>query len=165
MARIVTTTLTLVLLIGAGATHLVTAETEIGPFTYDFDEIAAGIWVGVRPDSHRHPVMGNTTFVVDKTGVIVFDGGGLPVMADLVIDKIRSITSAPVTHVIISHWHGDHCFGISRYAEEYPGVAFVTHAFTDRAPPLKAHGLYQQLSELYGAHGFFFSKETGKGQG
>jgi len=100
------------------------------PFQFQFEEIAPGVWTGVREDAPRFPVMGNTTFVVSDEGVVVFDGGGMPTMSEQLIDKIRSITSAPVTHVVISHWHGDHLFGVYRFAEEYPDVQFVAHRFT-----------------------------------
>lgn len=104
-----------------------------GPFDISFAEIAPGIWAGVRPDGPRFPVMGTTTFVVSEEGVVVYDGGGLPIMSEKVIAKIRSITKAPVTHVVISHWHGDHHFGIFRFAQEYPNVQFVAHRFTNTA--------------------------------
>jgi glyoxylase-like metal-dependent hydrolase (beta-lactamase superfamily II) len=101
-----------------------------GPFVFEFEELAPGIWTGIRPDPPRFPVMGNTTFVISDAGVVVFDGGGMPAMAEQVIDKIRSLTDQPITHVVISHWHGDHHFGISRIAEEYPGVQIIAHEFT-----------------------------------
>jgi len=101
-----------------------------GPFTIEFEEIAAGVWTGIRPDAPRPPVMGNTIFVISDEGVVVFDGGGVPAMADLVIDKIRSLTDRPVTHVVTSHWHGDHNFGIYRFGEEFQNVQFIAHEFT-----------------------------------
>jgi glyoxylase-like metal-dependent hydrolase (beta-lactamase superfamily II) len=75
--------------------------------------------------------MGNTTFVISDEGVVVFDGGGMPAMSEQVIAKVRSLTSKPVTHVITSHWHGDHNFGVFRFAEEFPEVQFIAHQFTD----------------------------------
>ena len=119
--------LTLLTLMGSAA------AADSGPFDFEFEEVANGVWVGVRPDSPKFPVMGNTTFVISDKGVVVFDGGGMPVMAEKIIDKIRSITDQAVTHVVISHWHGDHNFGIYRFAEEFPNVQFVAHSFTDRA--------------------------------
>lgn len=101
-----------------------------GPFTIEFEEVADGVWAGVRPDGPRFPVMGNTTFVINDSGVVVFDGGGMPLMSEQVIDKIRSLTDKPVTHVVISHWHGDHFFGVYRFAEEFPDVQFIAHEFT-----------------------------------
>ena len=102
-----------------------------GPFGIEFEEISPGVWAGIRPDSPRFPVMGNTTFVVSDEGVVVFDGGGMPVMAEQVIEKVRTLTDKPVTHVVISHWHGDHDFGVYRFAEEFPNVQFIAHEYTN----------------------------------
>jgi len=107
------------------------ASSDEGPFQFEFQEIGPGVWAGVRPDSPRFPVMGNTTFVISDAGVVVFDGGGMPLMAEQIIEKIRSLTDQPVTHVVISHWHGDHNFGVYRFAEEFPGVQFIAHEFTN----------------------------------
>ena len=104
-----------------------------GPFHFEFEEVSEGVWVGVRPDGPRFPVMGNTTFVISNAGVVVFDGGGMPAMAEQIIEKVRALTDLPVTHVVISHWHVDHKVGIYRFAEEFPNVQFVAHSFTDRA--------------------------------
>jgi glyoxylase-like metal-dependent hydrolase (beta-lactamase superfamily II) len=117
-----------VLLAGLFLSGSAFAENKL--FSFDFAEVADNVWVGVRPDSPRFPVMGNTTFVISDEGVVVYDGGGAPAMAEQIIAKIRSLTSAPVTHVIISHWHGDHNFGIYRFAEEYPDVKIIAHRFT-----------------------------------
>ena len=103
---------------------------EDSPFTIEFEQLAPGVWSGLRPDPIRSPVMGNTVFVIGDESVVVFDGGGAPAMSDLVIEKIRSLTEQPVSDVVISHWHGDHAFGIHRFAEEYPGVRIIGHEFT-----------------------------------
>lgn len=114
----------------AGFLCLGAAYADDGPFTMEFEQLAPGVWAGVRADGPRFPVMGNTTFVISEAGVVVFDGGGMPAMSELVIDKIRSLTDKPVTHVITSHWHGDHNFGVFRFAEEFSNVKFIAHEFT-----------------------------------
>jgi glyoxylase-like metal-dependent hydrolase (beta-lactamase superfamily II) len=107
------------------------AVADDGPFHFNFEELAPGVWSGVRDDSPRFPVMGNVTFVISDEGVVVYDGGGMPAMAEQTMQKIQSLTDAPVTHVVISHWHGDHNFGIFRFAEEYPDVEIIAHEFTN----------------------------------
>ena len=87
------------------------------PFVFEFEELAPGVWAGVRPDGPRFPVMGNTLFVISDAGVVVYDGGGMPAMSEQIIEKIRSLTDLPVTHVVTSHWHGDHNFGVFSFAE------------------------------------------------
>jgi glyoxylase-like metal-dependent hydrolase (beta-lactamase superfamily II) len=102
-------------------------------FSFEFEELSDGVWAGVRPDAPRFPVMGNTMFVISNEGVVVYDGGGVPLMSEQIIEKVRSLTDKPVTHVVISHWHGDHAFGVYRFAEEYPDVQFIAHRFTAEA--------------------------------
>ncbi len=114
-----------------GTVCFATASAADDLFSFEFEELAPGVWAGVRPDGPRYPVMGNTTFVISDEGVVVFDGGGMPAMAEQIIDKVRSITDKPVTHVVVSHWHGDHSFGVYRFAEEFPSVQFVAHEFTN----------------------------------
>lgn len=118
---------------------------DAGPFHYEFQELADGVWTGMRADSPRYPVMGNVTFVITDKGVVVYDGGGVAIMAEQTIEKIRSLTDQPVTDVVISHWHGDHNFGIYRYAEEYPSVRYIAHEFTNRA----MHGAPMDYIENY----------------
>lgn len=103
------------------------------PFEYTWTELAPGVWTGIREDSPRIPVMGTTTFVVGDEGVVVFDGGGIPLMSERAIAKVRSVTDKPVTHVAVSHWHQDHNFGIRAFREVWPGVQVVSHHFTRKA--------------------------------
>ncbi len=103
------------------------------PFEYAFRELSPGIWVGIRENSPRFPVMGTTTFVVGSEGVIVFDGGGTALMSERALAKIRSVTDKPVTHVVISHWHGDHNLGIYRLLDEFPHAQVIGHSFTRAA--------------------------------
>ena len=106
------------------------AQAEPDPLQQTFTELAPGVWLGNRPDSTRLPVTPNTTFVIGDEGVVVFDGGNLPLVADRVIAKVRELTDRPVTHVIISHWHMDHVLGVSRYREAFPAVQVIAHPYT-----------------------------------
>ena len=117
----------------AGLIVSAASPARADPFVPTFHELAPGVWSAVRDDNPRFPVMGTATFVISDEGVVVFDGGGAPLMAERIIEKIRSLTDRPVTHVIISHWHGDHSFGIYRYLEEFPNVQVVSHSFTQAA--------------------------------
>ena len=111
---------------------LVTAASPVrsDPFEWTFHELAPGVWAGLRENPTRIPFMPNITFVISDEGVIVFDGGGLPLMAERAIAKIRSLTDRPVTHVAVSHWHQDHDLGISVYLQEFPNVQVVSHPYT-----------------------------------
>jgi glyoxylase-like metal-dependent hydrolase (beta-lactamase superfamily II) len=108
----------------------VSSQSLADPFAWTFQQLAPDVWAGLRDDPVRIPFMPNTTFVISADGVVVFDGGGLPLMAERAISKIRTLTDRPVTHVIVSHWHQDHNLGISAYLQEFPNVQVISHPYT-----------------------------------
>ena len=60
----------------------------------------------------------NAGFVVTKEGVVVFDALGTPSLANLLLTKIRTVTSKPVLKVIVSHYHADHIYGLQVFKEQ-----------------------------------------------
>ncbi len=93
-----------------------------------------------RPEPLRQPVEGNVLVIVNEQDVVVFEGGGMPIAADNAVRLIRSITSKPVSHLINSHWHGDHNLGNQVYRAEFPGITIIGHPATRAAmlgPPYK----------------------------
>lgn len=59
----------------------------------------------------------NASVIVTDQGVVVFDALGTPSLADLLVKKIRAVTDQPITHVIVSHYHADHVYGLQVFAE------------------------------------------------
>ncbi len=106
------------------------AHAEEGLFDLTWTEVAKGVHVGGRTDPLRYPVVANTTIVVGKKGVLVFDGGGYAAQGEQVLAKIRAVTKKPVTHLVISHWHGDHHRGAAPIINAFPDAEIVAHRFT-----------------------------------
>ncbi|HKX98767.1 MAG TPA: MBL fold metallo-hydrolase [Steroidobacteraceae bacterium] len=102
------------------------------PFDMQWRELASGVWVGERPVSYRSPVMTNTTVVIGKTGVLVFDAAGLAVQGERLVAKLAELTDRPITHIAISHWHGDHSMGDYAVLEKFPAAEVISHEFTAR---------------------------------
>lgn len=100
------------------------------PFAVEWRELAKGVWVGVRPVSYRQPVMTNTTIVIGEKGVLVFDAAGFALQGEQVLRKVAELTDKPITHVAISHWHGDHSLGDYAVLAKYPKAELIAHEFT-----------------------------------
>ena len=100
------------------------------PFEYTWQEVAPGVWAGIRQDPFELPQEGNSVFVLTEQGVVVFDAGGSPLMGESIVAKVRSLTEKPITHVIISHWHGDHMRGLQAIQSAYPNVAIFAHPYS-----------------------------------
>ena len=67
----------------------------------------------------------NAAFVVTPAGVVVIDALGSPALATRLIDEIRKVTAQPVTHVIVTHYHADHIYGLQTF--KAMGARIVAH--------------------------------------
>lgn len=106
------------------------AYADNGLFRLTWREVSRGVFVGARDDALRYPVVANTTIVIGKKGVLVFDGGGYAAQGEQVLAKIRAETKKPVTHLVISHWHGDHHRGAAPILKAFPDAEIIAHRFT-----------------------------------
>lgn len=100
------------------------------PFDYTWQELAPGVWAALRQDPFALPQEGNAVLVVTDWGAVVFDAGGSPLMGESIVAKVRSLTGLPVTHVVLSHWHGDHMRGLQAIQAAFPQVQILAHPHT-----------------------------------
>lgn len=69
------------------------------------------------PGKQNEGFTANAGFVITDEGVVVFDALGTPGLGAAMIDKIRELTELPITHVVVSHYHADHVYGLQAFRE------------------------------------------------
>lgn len=57
----------------------------------------------------------NAGFVVTPAGVVVIDALGSPALAREMLAEIARITPKPVTHLVVTHYHADHIYGLQEF--------------------------------------------------
>ena len=67
----------------------------------------------------------NAAFVVTEEGVVVVDVLGSPTLADELIAEIRRVTDKPIRHVIVTHFHADHIYGLQSF--KAIGATIIAH--------------------------------------
>lgn len=90
-------------------------------------EVAPGVLVRRGPDEEasrgNHNGIANIGCIIGRDAVMVFDAGGSRADGRWLRDRIRERTERPITHVVISHVHPDHCFGVSAFtAQDRPEI-------------------------------------------
>ena len=65
----------------------------------------------------------NAGFVVTPAGVVVIDALGSPQLARELLDQIARVTTQPVTHLVVTHYHADHIYGLQEFRQR--GVRIV----------------------------------------
>jgi glyoxylase-like metal-dependent hydrolase (beta-lactamase superfamily II) len=71
----------------------------------------------IGPDLYAFTAEGdpNSGVIVGEDGVIVVDAQATPVMAGLVIERVRQVTDKPIKYVVLSHYHAVRVLGASAY--------------------------------------------------
>jgi len=67
----------------------------------------------------------NAAFVVTPAGVVVIDALGSPALAARLIEEIRKVTPQPITHVLVTHYHADHIYGLQVF--KTMGAKIIAH--------------------------------------
>ena len=73
-------------------------------------------------------VIGNVTVVEQTDGLVLIDAGGSPGAGRRVVELVRGISPKPVKAIVITHWHGDHHFGLSEVLKEWPKAMVIATA-------------------------------------
>lgn len=58
----------------------------------------------------------NAGFVITRDSVVVIDALGSPALAEELVKQIRTVTRKPISHVLLTHYHADHIYGLQVFA-------------------------------------------------
>jgi len=67
----------------------------------------------------------NAGFIVTPAGVVVIDALGAPQLARELLAEIARVTPQPVTHVVVTHYHADHIYGLQEFRKQ--GARILAH--------------------------------------
>ena len=74
-----------------------------------FTEIGRDLWAFTAEGDP------NTGVIIGDDSVMVIDAQATPRLANIVVEKIRSVTDKPIKHVVLSHYHAVRVLGASAY--------------------------------------------------
>lgn len=93
-------------------------------------EVAPGVWFvegdAALGSSANRNFISNAGFIVTSDGVVVVDALGSPALATELLAEIRKVTPQPVRHVVLTHYHADHLYGLQ--VLKAAGANVIAHA-------------------------------------
>lgn len=104
----------------AGTTVPALQATQVGDRVWFVQGVAA-----LGSPANRN-FISNAGFIVTDDGVVVVDALGSPALAEELLSEIRRVTSQPVRHVIVTHYHADHIYGLQAF--KAAGAAILAHS-------------------------------------
>ncbi|HOB65251.1 MBL fold metallo-hydrolase [Ottowia sp.] len=92
-------------------------------------EAAPGCWYVEGLSALGSPAnqnfISNAGFIVTSAGVVVIDALGSPALAERLLAEIAKVTPQKVTHVVLTHYHADHVYGLQVF--ERLGARIYAH--------------------------------------
>jgi glyoxylase-like metal-dependent hydrolase (beta-lactamase superfamily II) len=67
----------------------------------------------------------NASVIVTESSIVVVDALGAPALARELMEEIRRLTPKPISHVIVTHYHADHVYGLQTFQDA--GVKIIAH--------------------------------------
>ena len=85
------------------------SQGDLAEKQISFTEIGRDLWAFTAEGDP------NTGVIIGDDSVMVIDAQATPRLANIVVEKIRSVTDKPIKHVVLSHYHAVRVLGASAY--------------------------------------------------
>lgn len=80
------------------------------------------------PNSDNGGFINNPGFVIANTGVIIIDPGSTAAIGEMLLKRIKQVTSLPVIAIFNTHEHGDHWLANQTILAAYPNIPIYADA-------------------------------------
>ncbi|MEM8850943.1 MAG: MBL fold metallo-hydrolase [Pseudomonadota bacterium] len=85
------------------------SQGDMAEKTITFDEIGDGLWAFTAEGDP------NSGVIIGDDAVMIVEAQATPRLARMVIEKVRSVTDKPITHLVLTHYHAVRVLGASAY--------------------------------------------------
>lgn len=118
--------------------------------TLPFVEVAEGVYVRYGVQEEMSPAnrgaIANIGFIIGDESVAVIDTGTTRQQGAALRQAVQATTDRPISHVIATHVHPDHCFGHSAFTDL--AAHYIGHRNLPRALAARGSFYLERLTEI-----------------
>lgn len=85
------------------------SQGDLGEKHISFTEIGKNLWAFTAEGDP------NTGVIIGDDSVMIIEAQATPELADKVIEKVRSVTDKPISHLVLTHYHAVRVLGAAAY--------------------------------------------------
>lgn len=84
------------------------------------EELAPGVWALISTPLADRTTLANGGLIAGRNGVLALEGFATAAGARWLAEQAVALTGRPPTHVLVTHYHGDHAAGLAGYLATGP---------------------------------------------
>jgi len=112
------------------------------------DRIYAMLGPTDPPNKENRGYMNNNLVIIGDTGVILVDAGSHKAVAAHIDKAIKTVTTKPITHILITHHHPDHHLGL----EYFEGAKVISTEYCAKQIQENGRGMANFMSRNTGVN-------------
>ncbi|MEM9710265.1 MAG: MBL fold metallo-hydrolase [Pseudomonadota bacterium] len=114
--------------------------------TITFDEIGDGLWAFTAEGDP------NSGVIIGDDSVMIVEAQATPRLAGKVIEKVRSVTDKPITHLVLTHYHAVRVLGASAYGADQVIMSDAARAMVVERGQEDWDSEFQRFPRLFEGH-------------
>ena len=114
--------------------------------TIAFDEIGDGLWAFTAEGDP------NSGVIIGDNSVMIVEAQATPRLAYKVIEKVRSVTDKPISHLVLTHYHAVRVLGASAYGADQVIMSDAARAMVMERGQEDWDSEFQRFPRLFEGH-------------
>ncbi len=111
-----------------------------------FEEVGKDLWAFTAEGDP------NSGVIIGDDSVMIVEAQATPRLANMVIEKVRSITDKPISHVVLTHYHAVRVLGASAYGAEQIIMSDTARAMVVERGQEDWDSEFQRFPRLFEGH-------------
>ena len=88
------------------------SQNDLTEKKISFTEVGEGLWAFTAEGDP------NSGVIIGDESVMIVEAQATPRLANKVIEKVRSVTDKPISHLVLTHYHAVRVLGASAYGAD-----------------------------------------------
>lgn len=114
--------------------------------TISFTEIGRDLWAFTAEGDP------NSGVIIGDDSVMIIEAQATPMLASKVIERVRSVTDKPITHLVLTHYHAVRVLGASAYAAPTIVMSDVARAMVAERGQEDWDSEFERFPRLFEGH-------------
>ncbi|MDG1530624.1 MAG: MBL fold metallo-hydrolase [Paracoccaceae bacterium] len=122
------------------------SQGDMGEKKITFKEVGKDIWAFTAEGDP------NSGVIIGDDSVMIVEAQATPRLANMVIEKVRSITDKPITHVVLTHYHAVRVLGASAFGAQQIIMSDVARGMVMERGQEDWDSEFQRFPRLFEGH-------------